>query len=171
MFCAIHQGESRELYRGLRTESRRLGMRPCFKVDANARMCFFAPSKFPVVKKSPRSEMKTSRPQHLAQPAAKWGNPAANDGVALPGSSDAEVTCPCIWTEHKARSCVKLWPDTTNSDICSMMARRDTLYASEMTMAKNLGRRKDGTLDLIRSNLSLNHCAGFEIFGKMFVCL
>lgn len=52
-----------------------------------------------------------------------------------------------------------------------MIARRDVLYASEMTMAKNFGRRKGGTLDLIRSNLSLNHCAGFERPGKMFICL
>src|SRR6201999_1722578 len=66
---------------GLRTESNKLGINPCFKVDANARICFFAPSKLPVVKKRPRREMKTSRPQQRAHPAAKCGSPAAKDGV------------------------------------------------------------------------------------------
>ena len=67
-------------------------MRPCFNVDAKARMCAFAASKLPVVRKRPRREMNTSRPQHRAQPAEKWGSPAANEGVDTAGSSDADFT-------------------------------------------------------------------------------
>jgi len=51
------QGPSRQLYRGFRVESSRLGIKPCFKVDPNARMWSRAAGKFPVVKKRPRSEM------------------------------------------------------------------------------------------------------------------
>ena len=71
-------------------------MRPCFSVDAKARMCVFAASKLPVVRNRPRSEIKTSRPQQRAQPAVKWGSPAASEGVGTPGSSDADFTCPYI---------------------------------------------------------------------------
>lgn len=158
-------------YRGFRAEFRRLGTRPCFKVDANANMCFFAPSKFPVVKNKPRSEMKTSRPQHRDQPAVKYGNPAASDGIAFPGLREADCTCPYICTEHIAKLCVKLWPDDTNSDICSVATRRDVLYASETTIAKNFGRKNGGTLALIRSKRTLNHCAGLARLGRATICL
>lgn len=60
-----------ETHLGLRTESSRFGIRPCLRVELNARMCCFAAAKFPVVKNKPLSEMKTSRPQHLAHPAVK----------------------------------------------------------------------------------------------------
>jgi hypothetical protein len=41
-------------------------------------------------------ELTTSRPQHLAQPAAKCGRPAAKLGTALPGSILALLTRPYI---------------------------------------------------------------------------
>jgi hypothetical protein len=166
-----YQEPSKVTYLGVRRESRRLGIRPWCKVEANAKMCFFAASKLPVVRNRPRSEMKTSRPQHLAQPVVKCGNPAAGDGVTFAGSRDADRTCPCICTEQRARSCMKLWPDDTNSDICSKTARWDALYASETTMAKYFGCKNGGTLALIRSKRFLNHSAGFERLGSVSACL
>lgn len=158
-------------YRGFRTESSKFGISPCLSVDANATICFFAPSKFPVVRNKPLSEMNTSRPQQRAQPAVKCGRPAASDGVGLPGSSDAERTRPCICTALSARSCVNAWPEATKSDICSIAARRAALYAVETTMAKNLGRRKGGREDLMREKRAANHSAGAFSAGKVSVCL
>lgn len=61
----------RPIYLGFLTESNKFGINPCFKVLANASMCCRAPSKFPVVKNNPLSEINTSLPQHLAQLPAK----------------------------------------------------------------------------------------------------
>ena len=52
-----------------------------------------------------------------------------------------------------------------------MAILRATLYASEMTIAKYLGRRKDGTLALMRSARTLNHSAGFFRLGNVPTCL
>ena len=101
----------------------------------------------------------------------KWGRPAASEGVGLAGSREADWIIPYIWTEVSARSWVNALPVDTNSENCSIAARRDALYASEMTMAKYLGRRKDGTVDLILSKRSLNHAAGCARRGKVVVCL
>jgi hypothetical protein len=94
-------------YLGFLTESSKLGIKPCFRVDAKAKICFFAASKFPAVKKRPLADMNTSRPQHLCQPVAKCGKPAAIDAVTLSGASDEDKTEPCSCTAHMARFCVK----------------------------------------------------------------
>ena len=52
-----------------------------------------------------------------------------------------------------------------------MTARRAALYASETTIAKYLGRREEGTWDLMGSKRSLNHLAGVAKFGRSQVCL
>jgi hypothetical protein len=52
-----------------------------------------------------------------------------------------------------------------------MTARRAALYASFMTRAKYLGRRKDGTVSLMRSKRSLNQATGPVRLGKVEVCL
>ena len=115
--------------------------------------------------------MKTSRPQVLAQPPAKWGSPAARLGTILPGSKEADLTNPYICKEHKARSWVKAWPLKTNSEHCSIATRRAALYASETTIAKYFGRRNEGTEFLMGSNRVLNHSAALARFGRSFTCL
>lgn len=143
------QGPSRQLYLGVFVESSKLGINPCFSVLPNAKICSLAPLKLPVVKNSPLSEMNypsqplqfqfsfrqerqvptTSRPQHLAQPAAKCGNPAARLATGLLGDILALLTRPYICTLHKARSCVSECPDETKSEHCSTTALRAALYA------------------------------------------
>ena len=161
----------RNRHLGFLAESSKFGINPCFRFDAKARMWFRAASKFPVVRNKPRSDMKTSRPQHLAQSTAKCGKPAANDGVNIPGCRDADCTMPYNCTAHIASSCVKAFPMTTKSDNCSRTACRAALYAAEMTRAKYFGRKNGGTFSLTLSNRSLNHWAGLERLGSLSLCL
>jgi hypothetical protein len=93
-----------DTYLGLRTESNRFRINPCFNVDANAKICLFADSTWPVVRNRARSEMNTPRPQHLAQPDAKWESTAASEGRLLTGSSEADCTSHYIWSDTIARS-------------------------------------------------------------------
>lgn len=156
---------------GVLPESSRFGINPCFKVEAKARICSLAARKFPVVKNNPLKEIKTSRPHVRAQPAVKWGKPAARDGTGFPGSNEADCTRPYIWIAHRPRACVNSCPPDTNSENCSTAARRADLYPSETITAKYLGLRKDGVVAFTRSNRSWNHFAGCARLGKVETCL
>src|ERR1700761_1955124 len=103
MFCKKNHGESRELYLGAEPLLSRLGIKPCFSTLPKALMCSLASSNRPVHRNKPRREMKTSRPQHLAQDTEKWGKPAASDGTRFSGHSDADLTNPVCWILTRAR--------------------------------------------------------------------
>ena len=91
--------------------------------------------------------------------------------MGFDGSSDADLTWPYICTEQRARFCVKSCPVEIKFEHCSIAARRAALYASEMMIAKYLGRKKGGAVSLTRSNRSFNHFAGLARLGNTSTCL
>jgi hypothetical protein len=128
-------------------------------------------STFETHARSLSSLLTTSRPQHRAQPAAKWVNPAAREGTGLEGSMEAVFTNPCNWIATMARSWVKVVPEATKSEHCSMADCRAALYASNTTMLKYFGRRKEAIERSIKSKRSLSHLTGLVRPGNVSDCL
>src|SRR5579862_32149 len=98
MDCKKNHMESRELYLGLLPPSSRLGIIPCFKTLAKARICSLASANLPVPRYKPLKEMNTSLPQHRAQSTAKCGSPAAREHTALSGYREVDLTIPVCCT-------------------------------------------------------------------------